>query len=320
MHPDAERALEIAAGLQLGAALADDVAAVRRAASIRRRTLAKPAPEVARIAEVRIGGAGLRARIYVSENAQGGGAPGFLYFHGGGFVTGDLETSHAFCAEVANACGCIVVSVDYRLAPEHPFPAAVDDALAALRWLVGAGGDAIGVDRAKVAIGGDSAGGALAAAACQALSGRVALLRQVLVYPVLDLRAASDAYRRFVEGPALNAARMRWYIERYAPDPRDRLDPRASPLLAPELGGQPPTLIVAAELDPLVDEGRAFAGRLRSAGTPAAYMCFRDQPHGFVSWGRYCAAAAEATDLVSTALRDAFHPMENDRVRGGRRC
>ena len=128
----------------------------------------------------------------------------------------------------------------------------------------------------------------------------------MLLYPVLDLRAASDSYRRFAAGPSLTAERMRWYIAQYAPSPGDRLDPRASPLLAPTLQGLPPALVLAAGLDPLVDEGRAYAERLGAAGIAVDYRLVADHPHGFVSWSRHCRAADLAFATIAAALRAAF--------------
>lgn len=309
-HPDVTLATTAMLQASGGVTPADGLGAMRRAARARHMALSKPAPPVASIEEFLVGNAaaGRALRVYRPKDGRSHQLPSLLYLHGGGFVAGDLSSSHTFCSEVANACPCVVASLDYRLAPEHPFPAALDDAIEALRFL--ASGNVPWVDGGRLAIGGDSAGGALAAAAAHALHAEVDLRHQVLIYPILDLSADSESYRRFADVPWLNAERMRWYIDQYAPRESDRLDPRASPLLASSFGRCPPTLMIAAGLDPLVEEGRAYAARLRVAGVPVHYISFDDHPHGFVSWGRYCRAAGDALDLTCVALRAAFIALD----------
>jgi acetyl esterase len=233
--------------------------------------------------------------------------PVFIFFHGGGWVVGDLDTHDVVCRQIAREANASVIAVDYRLAPEHRFPAAADDAWIAATW-VAAHAAELGIDPTRIAVGGDSAGGGLAAVvALQARdSGKLRPVLQVLIYPVMDLRAASDSYSRFAEGYFLTRAGMEWYIAQYAPTPEAINDWRASPLMAPWVHGVAPALIIASELDPLVDEGAAYARRLQGARVPVDYQVMPGMIHGFLTMGGKIDAANRAIETVAAALRNAF--------------
>jgi acetyl esterase len=205
------------------------------------------------------------------------------FFHGGGWVQGDLETHHGLCARLALGSGAIVVAIDYRLAPEHPFPAAVDDCLAAYRWLR-AHGRELGVDPTRVAVAGDSAGGNLAAVVSQqaAAAGEPVPTCQALIYPALDFVLDTPSHHELEDAHIIPRDRVLWYAEQYLPAGVDRRDPRASPLRAPDLRGQPATLVITAGFDPLRDEGHAYADALRAAGVEVVDREYSGQIHAFV--------------------------------------
>ena len=230
-----------------------------------------------------------------------------VYFHGGGWVIGDLETHDVLCRQLTAESGASVVSVDYRLAPEHKFPAAADDAWAATRWVV-ANAARLGVDAARLAVGGDSAGGNLAAVVTLlAREQRApAIGLQILLYPVTDLAAETRSYRDFAEGYLLTRDGMRWFSAHYLNAPDEAADWRASPLRAQSHAGLPPALIVTAGFDPLRDEGEAYAGRLRDAGVRVDYVCYGGMIHGFVPMGRLIDTATRAVSLIAASLRQTL--------------
>jgi acetyl esterase len=244
-----------------------------------------PAPPLARIEDISLPGlAGpLPARVYGRDRADGRARPAVAYFHGGGWVQGDLETHHGLCARLAEGSGVIVVALDYRLAPEHPFPAAVDDCVAAYRWLRLHARD-LGADPSRIAVAGDSAGGNLAAVVSQqvAAAGEATPAAQVLIYPALDFTFDTPSHREGEDAHIIPRDRVLWYADRYLPPGVDRLDPRASPLRARDLAGQPPTLLITAGFDPLRDEGHAYAEALRGAGVDVVDHEYPGQIHGFV--------------------------------------
>ncbi|MEP6954514.1 MAG: alpha/beta hydrolase [Solirubrobacteraceae bacterium] len=237
--------------------------------------------EMARIERLTVVGGSdqLEARLYVPAEAEGA-EPGALlvYFHGGGWVVGDLDTHDALCRALAAASGARVVAVDYRLAPEHPFPAPVDDALAAFADVQARAGT-LGADPARVAVGGDSAGGQLAAVVAQHASPAA----QLLLYPVTDCAAASASRHTFSEGFFLELETMMFYEQCFAPPGVDRADPRVSPLRAEDLTGLAPAIVVTAGFDLLRDEGDAYARRLREAGVPTIHRSHDGFVHGFAS-------------------------------------
>jgi acetyl esterase len=271
-----------------------------------RRVLAPAPPIVAAVRDMEIPGPGgsIAIRIYRgSATMPGTKLPVLLYFHGGGWVVGDLDSHDALCRGVANAARCSVVAIDYRLAPEHKFPAAIDDAAAAARWLHDHATE-LDLDRDRMAVGGDSAGGNLAAAlALMSKDGVVPpLCFQVLIYPCTDLGLRHDAYRRDIKDLALTASTMRWFRAQYLRSEADEDDWRASPLRAPSLSGTPPAFVVTAGHDPVSDEGEAYACRLRDEGVPVVHRHLPDQIHGFMAMGGMIRLAGLMIDEIGTAL------------------
>jgi acetyl esterase len=233
--------------------------------------------------------------------------PAYVYFHGGGWVIGDLETHDVLCRQLTGASGVSVISVDYRLAPEHKFPAAADDAWAATRWIV-AHAAPLGVDGPRLAVGGDSAGGNLAAVVALMArdAGGPTIALQVLLYPVTDLGAESKSYADFAEGYMLTRDSMRWFRAHYLAGAGDATDWRVSPLRASSLAGLPPALVITAGFDPLRDEGDAYAARLRDAGVTVDSVCFGGMIHGFAGMGKVLGSAHRAVTLIGDALRQAL--------------
>ena len=265
----------------------------------------EPAPALPRIEDIRIlGPAGeIPARVY-APSAATTPRPAVAYFHGGGWVQGDLETHHGLCARLSKHAGVLVVAVDYRLAPEHKFPAAVEDCLAAYRWLRTKGRD-VGADIARVAVAGDSAGGNLSAVVSQlaASSGVPAPTCQVLIYPAVDFSLETSSNRELTDGHVIPRDRILWYMEQYLKSDADKSDLRASPLRAPSLEGQPPAMIVTAGFDPLRDEGRAYGDRLREAGVDVVYREYPGQIHAFVSLTKAIPQGMACTLEIAQYLR-----------------
>ncbi len=253
-------------------------------ARLRRSVAVVDAPGAA-MAEVRslqvAGGAGaLAARLYVPEEAVAGGGPMAVYYHGGGWVVGDLDTHDGFCRALARSSGARVLSLEYRLAPEHPFPAAVEDALAAFRDAV-ARADELGADPARVAVAGDSAGGHLATVTAMLAAGdERPPAFQLLVYPATDFLEPAPSRAEFAEGFLLTKEKMDWYEENFI-GTGDRSDPRVSPLRARSLAGLAPAMVVTAGFDPLRDEGEAYAAKLRADGVPVMLRRHPGYVHGF---------------------------------------
>jgi acetyl esterase len=225
--------------------------------------------------------------------------PVLVYYHGGGWVTGSIATHDGLCGQIAIDARCVVVSVDYGLAPEHTFPAAVDDALDAFRWARD-GAEELGGDPARVAVGGDSAGGNLAAVVSQqcATLGERGPSAQLLIYPATDLSREAPSYAAYGQGFYLTRDRIAWLKDRYIPV-QERADVRASPLLNPKLAGQPPSLVVTAGFDPIRDEGRAYAEALEAAGVAVTYKNYEGVLHGFVNMAGRMPAARAAYDDVA---------------------
>jgi acetyl esterase len=264
--------------------------------------------EVARVDDRVIPGAGndIAARVYTPQEAIGGAAPLLLWLHGGGWVIGDLDTADATARALANRSGAVVVSVGYRLAPEHTAPAALDDALAALTWAV-ENGELLGVDATHVAVGGDSAGGNLAAVLCQRVRDEFGpdIDFQLLVYPVVDCTLSHPSIEENAEGYFLTKDAMVWFCGHYlgAVDPKD---PSVSPLHADSLAGLPPALVITAEFDPLRDEGEAYATALRDAGVSVEAIRYEGQIHGFVGMAALLDDGKDALDRAGSALRAAL--------------
>jgi acetyl esterase len=235
--------------------------------------------------------------------------PVLVYYHGGGWVIGDLDTHDVLCRQLTNASGCSVVAVDYRLAPEHRFPAAFEDSLAATYW-VAREAEALKVDPARLAVGGDSAGGNLAAAVAIAARDRgdLSIAYQLLIYPATDQRPGFPSRTSNGQGYLLTADTMKYFHDHYIPDSASDLDWRASPLLAPSLSKLAPALVLTAGFDPLLDEGMAYAKALTDAGNRAAYVCFQRQIHGFITMGRVLDEANTAVALCAAELRRELKP------------
>ena len=234
--------------------------------------------------------------------------PGLVYFHGGGFVLCNLDSHDGICRSLANAAGCVVVSVDYRLAPEHPYPAAPEDCYAATQWVAKNGGE-LGIDVTRIAIGGDSAGGNLTAVTALLARDRggPALRFQLLVYPVTDHAFDTDSYRDNAEGYFLESTTMEWFFQQYAGG-ETAIDARLSPLLAEDLSGLPPAVVVTAEYDPLRDEGEAYARALADAGVRVDLRRFDGMIHGFFDMGPASAGARAAIEESCRLLAEVLHP------------
>jgi acetyl esterase len=281
-----------------------------RVAFLAGRTVLQPDPaEVASVRDFTIPGpaGAIPVRLY---RGIGTGSdtklPCLVYYHGGGWVIGDLDSHDVLCRRLANDAGCAVLSVDYRLAPEHKFPAAYEDAVAAMHFAI-AHPEQIGIDPAKVAVGGDSAGGNLAAAA--ALAARdagVALTNQVLIYPATDMAMTLGSYSRVTDGFPLVARTMDWFIDHYLCNEADKHDWRASPWRAATLRGTAPAIMVVAAHDPLADDGLSYAKRLEQDGVRVTSTYFSGQIHGFVSMGKLLRAADTAIRMVATSLRQTW--------------
>jgi acetyl esterase len=243
-------------------------------------------------------------RVYTPGSASGAA---IVYYHGGGWVIGGIDTHDPTCRALANAAGTTVVSVDYRLAPEHKYPAAAEDCYAALRWIAEYGRE-LGVDPSRLAVAGDSAGGNLAAVtALLARERRGPALRfQLLIYPVTDHRFDTASYRDNAEGFMLTTKQMQWFWNHYLERSDQGDEPSASPMRAKDLAGLPPALVITAEYDPLRDEGEAYALRLREASVPAELMRYAGQIHGFFAMFEALDDGRKAIDYAGAALRRAL--------------
>lgn len=232
--------------------------------------------------------------------------PALLFFHGGGWVIGDLDTHDTLCRSLCNESGCAVFAVDYRMGPEHRFPAAVHDTETAMNWLAGNAPD-LKIDPSRLAIGGDSAGGNLAAVGAMIArdAGGPVLKFQLLIYPATDQRAGHASHDRNGEGYMLTSELMTWFRHHYL-DHSDYQDWRASPLLADSHADLPPAFVLTAGFDPLVDEGHAYATALSEAGGDVSYQCFDGQIHGFITMGKVIDEANEAVTACAKALRTAL--------------
>jgi acetyl esterase/lipase len=253
------------------------------------------------------GGNSLAVRIYTPLDAKAGLLPGLVYFHGGGLVAGTVATHDSIARALANAGACRVVSVDYRLAPEHPFPAALDDALAAVTYVAAKAAD-FGIDAARLGICGDSAGGTLAAATAQAAAqiGKPQLALQVLICPILDYSRPTASRRDLASGYLVDQATLDHDLLHYVPPGTDPANPRISPLRADTLTGLPRTFIHTAEYDPLRDEGRDYFERLARAQTEVSYTCHPGMIHLFYGLGAVIPYARTAFEQIGGEIRAAL--------------
>ena len=280
-------------------------------AEARRKMAVEP---VDQIRDVTVPGPGgdIPVRIYSPKVPSP--APALIYFHGGGWVLGGLESHDHVCRAMANSVPCAVFSVDYRLAPEYKFPAAVNDSYAATEWIADHAAE-LGVDRSRIGVGGDSAGGNLAAIVSQIARDRGGprIAFQLLIYPATDMRMGMPSIDENADGPLLTKEAMRWFVNHYLNSEADRVHPLASPLLAADMAGLPPAFILTAECDPLRDEGEAYGRRLREAGVPAEVQQYKGMPHGFFSFGAALDGGRRAFADVTGRLRSAFEAAQVSR-------
>lgn len=283
-----------------------------------RRAFTQPEPpSVARVESLSANGpsGAIPLRLYspVAREAQRGLLPVLVYYHGGGWVIGDLDTHDTLCRQLANEAGCAVVSVDYRMGPEHPFPAAVDDCVAATRWIA-QHAEGLGLDAARLAVGGDSAGGNLAAvvslAERDASKGdglRHPIRFQLLIYPATDMRRCASSHSTNGEGYLLTRDTIGYFHDHYMGAGTEHdMDWRASPLLHKDLGRLPPALVITAGYDPLRDEGLQYAQRLTESGVRTTLVNFERMIHGFVLMGKVLDEANTAVSLCALELRKAL--------------
>lgn len=304
LDPQIEEALELMKGQP-----AIDTLTVEEARAL--AVLPEEVEPVGRVEDLTIPGPGgaLPARLYLPEGD--GPFPALIYFHGGGWVLGSIEGHDAFSRILVNRAGCAVLSVGYRLAPENPFPAAVDDAYASTVWLAKNGAD-LGIDPTRIAVGGDSAGGTLATVAAYLARDRgPQIVGQLLICPgtVIDYDAPSRS--ELADGPFMTSGELAWFYHHYLPNPADRTDPRAAPLLNDDLAGLPPALVLSAEYDPLRDEDHAYADRLREAGVPTIYSEYPGVIHNWVLFGLQIDAAVKGVEEIAGWLRSVLAIKED---------
>jgi acetyl esterase len=309
VHPQCQRVLDAAA--KSGSVFdADDPVEARRRYDASTPIFQPKTPPLHSVEERELPGPGARPRVRLyapKAAADGRKLPALVYFHGGGWVFGSLDTHDAICRILADRAGCRVASVDYRLAPEHKFPAGFYDCTQATRW-VAANAAALGIDPARIAVGGDSAGGNLAAAVAIAAreAGGPALSFQLLIYPGTDMAAETESKRQFARGYLLTAEAMTRSRSQYLNTADEARDWRASPLRAASLANLPPAFILTAEFDPLRDEGKAYADALAAAGVPVTYRCYPGMLHGFARMGALVDMADEALSDGAAALKAAW--------------
>jgi len=311
IHPDAAKVVElIVASGRPPYPTIGHVAA--REIFVASRAILQPDPSP--VAEVRdlaaTGPAGkIPLRLYRGQGTdKDQPQPALIYYHGGGWVLGNLDSHDGVCRDIANAAECTVISVDYRLAPEAKFPAAADDSIAAAQWIHDNAAD-LGIDRARLAVGGDSAGGNLGAVVALHArdNGGPKLKLQVLIYPSADMSSVYPSYEEFAEQLPLTRTTMDWFVDLYLNSrERDAKDWRASPLHAKSLAGLPPAFIITAAMDPLRDEGEEFARALMKAGVAVEVKRFDGQIHGFLTMGRIIKDSQTAIADIATELRKAF--------------
>ena len=312
LHPDARALIDLITERKLPPMHTLTPAEARVFYRERRSFTQPPAPEVASVRDTRCDGphGSIGLRIYRPGGASSGSAvrlPVLVYYHGGGWTIGDLDTHDVLCRQLCNGSGAVVVSVDYRMGPENRFPAAVDDALAATRW-VRRQAAALGVDAERLAIGGDSAGGNLAAVVALLArdAGDLPIAFQLLVYPATDMRRGHPSHETNGSGYLLTTETIDYYHGHYIADPAHDLDWRASPLLRDDLTRLPPALVVTAGFDPLRDEGFDYANRLVAAGNRDTYVCFERLIHGFITMGKVIDEANTAVTLCAGELARAL--------------
>lgn len=303
VHPEVQAYLDAAAAANLPPIETLPALAVREGFKQHLMSTVGPATELPEVRDFTIPGPGgaLALRLY---RPGPGTRPGLLFLHGGGWVLGDFDTHDDLCRDLAARSGCVLLAVDYRLAPEHPYPAAVEDTLAALEWLHANAGD-LDVDPARIAVGGDSAGGNLAAVACleERARGGPRAAAQVLLYPVMDItRFDTPSYESYAEGYGITRAGIQWFGNHYAPGEKAH-SVRVSPAHALDLRGLPPALVVTAEFDVLRSEGEAYAVRLSEAGVPTTLLRYDGMIHAFASMAGILSTGREARGDIAGWLQ-----------------
>jgi acetyl esterase len=310
LHPQTQAVLDVLAAMKLPPPDQVPVAEAREQFMRARATFLAAPEEVATCVDRTLPGpAGeIPVRIYRAQGSKAGELlPALVFFHGGGWVFGNLDSHDPLCRALANRARCAVVAVDYRLAPENKFPAAFEDALAALRGVERLSRE-LGIDAARLAAAGDSAGGNLVAVAAIEFreSGGPQLALQVLLYPVTDFAMTTPSYHRLGQGYMLTRERMLFFRNAYLRDTRDIDDWRASPLKARDFSRLPPALVVTASYDPLLDEGKAYADRLAAAGVPVTYRCYEGVIHGFLTMAGKIDLGKTGIEEIAQALRQAL--------------
>jgi len=306
LNPQAKMILDQMASLNLPPLWEQSAEDARAASAARRLPPSNPDPVAESIDRTFPGlGGDVPVRIYKPNYESD--LPILVWFHGGGWVLGDLEMADPTARALAHRSGVIVVSVDYRLAPEHRYPAAMDDCYAATLW-VAQNASEIGGDVNRIAVGGDSAGGNLAAAVALRArdEGTVEISHQLLVYPVTSMDFTSDSYRDNAEGYLLTTKSMRWFWDHYIGPNGNPNDPYASPLAADDLSGLPNAHVITAEYDPLRDEGNAYVARLMDAGVPTVSKCYDGMIHGFFGMSEVLDDAKAAIDSAAQELKKVF--------------
>ena len=306
LDPQAQKVIDALAALNLPPV--EDSTPEEARESMRSRTAALgPFEDVAAVADHRVPVKSGEITVRVYSPGGKGPQPALVFYHGGGWVIGDLYTHDGICRSLTNAAGCIVASVDYRLAPELKYPVAAEDSYAAFSWVMANAGS-LGIDARRVAVGGDSAGGNLATVVSLMARdrGAPAPVQQTLVYPVTNHDLDTPSYRENATGFLLTRDAMRWFWNHYLAREGQGKEPYASPLLAPSLAGLPPALVITAGCDPLRDEGEAYAARLRDAGVPVTLTRYEGVFHGFLRMTRLLDKARAALDEIAGSLRKAF--------------
>ena len=304
LDPQAKAVLDQVASL--GLPPVNEVSPIEARANFEARPRA-PGPDLAKVEDRTVPGPGVDIPVRVFTAAGSGPFPLLMWFHGGGWVIGNVRTHDSICRHLAQQAECVVVSVEYRLAPEHKFPAAADDCYAATAW-VAANASTLNGDSRRLAVGGDSAGGNLSAVVSLMArdKGGPELVHQLMVYPVTEHRLDTPSYKENADGYLLTRDAMIWYWDHYLGDEGDGADPYASPMRAQDLSRLPPALVITAEFDPLRDEGEEYADRLRTAGVATTCTRYDGMVHGFFGMPDLMDKARQAIAEASSALRAAF--------------
>ena len=306
LDPQAQKIMDALAALNLKPV--EDSTPEEARESMRSRTAALgPFEDVAAVTDHRVPVKNGEITVRVYSPGGKGPQPALVFFHGGGWVIGDLYTHDGICRSIANAAACVVASVDYRLAPELKYPAAAEDSYAGYAWVLANAGK-LGIDARRVAVGGDSAGANLATVVSLMARdrGTPVPIQQTLIYPVTNHSLDTPSYRENATGFLLTRDAMRWFWNHYLASEGQGKEPYASPLLAKSLTGLPPALVITAGCDPLRDEGEAYAARLRDAGVPVTLTRYEGMFHGFIRMTRLLDKAKAALDEIAGTLKKAF--------------